>query len=45
MYATSGEQIFLDKTNYVVDELAACQEARGTGYVGGVPDEDRIGTR
>jgi len=42
MYATSGEQIFLDKTNYVVDELAACQEARGTGYVGGVPDEDRI---
>ncbi|TLP74019.1 glycoside hydrolase family 127 protein [Maribacter sp. ACAM166] len=42
MYAASGEQIFLDKTNYVVDELAACQEARGTGYVGGVPDEDRI---
>jgi DUF1680 family protein/acetyl esterase/lipase len=27
---------------YIVKELAECQTARGTGYVGAIPDEDRI---
>ena len=41
-YAASGDKRFLDKANYVVDELATCQKARGTGYVGGIPNEDNI---
>ena len=41
-YAASGDKRFLDKANYVVDELATYQKARGTGYVGGIPNEDKI---
>ncbi len=42
MYAATGDEDFLSKVNYVVEELAAFQEARGTGYVGGVPNEEKI---
>lgn len=42
MYAASGDERFLEKVNYVVRELAECQEARKTGYVGGIPNEDEI---
>lgn len=42
MYAATGDKNFLDKVEYVVDELAEYQEARGTGYVGGVPNEEEI---
>ena len=41
-YAASGDKRFLDTANYVVDELATCQKERGTGYVGGIPNEDNI---
>jgi len=42
MYAASGDKRFLDRVNYIVDELAECQKAHGTGYVGGVPGAKRI---
>ena len=34
MYKTTGNEEFLKRANYFVDELAVCQEANGTGYVG-----------
>ena len=37
MYAASGEKFYLDRANYIVDELALCQKANGNGYVGGIP--------
>ena len=42
MYAATGQREFLEKINYTIDELAICQDKRGTGYVGGIPDEDTI---
>lgn len=43
MYARStAEQALVDRQNYIVAELAACQRANGNGYVGGVPDAKRI---
>ena len=42
MYASTGDTLFKERINYVVDELAVCQDKRGTGYVGGVPNEDTI---
>ena len=41
-YAASGNKKFLDKTNYVVDQLEEIQQARGTGYIGGIPGEDTL---
>lgn len=42
MYASTGDERFKNRVDYIVDELKACQDARGTGYVGGIPDEERI---
>lgn len=42
MYATTGNKEFKARVDYIVDELAECQKARKTGYVGAIPDEDRI---
>ena len=33
---------FKNKVDYIVSELARCQQARKTGYVGGIPDEDTL---
>jgi DUF1680 family protein len=41
-YASSGDKQFLDRANYIVDELGECQKARKTGYIGGIPNEDKI---
>lgn len=41
-YAATGDQRFKEKTDYVVSELALCQEARKTGYVGSIPREDSV---
>ncbi|QCR22296.1 glycoside hydrolase family 127 protein [Pontibacter sp. SGAir0037] len=41
-YAASGDAEFLKRVNYIVDELALCQEARKTGYVGAIPNEDKM---
>ncbi len=42
MYAASGNVLFKERVDYIVSELAKCQDARKTGYVGGIPEEDRI---
>lgn len=41
-YAASGNKKFIEKANYVVDELDEIQKARGTGYIGGIPGEDTL---
>ncbi len=41
-YASTGNKAFLDRVNYIVDELAECQKARKTGYLGAIPEEDKI---
>ena len=42
MYASTGDKRFKERVDYIVSELALCQRARKTGYVGGVPDEDTV---
>lgn len=42
MYDATGNARFKQKVDYIVSELAECQSARKTGYVGGIPDEDKI---
>ena len=42
MYASADDKSFLDRVNYLVDELGKCQDARKTGYVGAIPKEDSI---
>ena len=40
--ASTGNEECRRRMNYIVDELALCQEAHGNGYVGGVPNGDQI---
>lgn len=42
MYAASGDDRFKKRVDYIVKELAECQNVRKTGYVGAIPDEDRL---
>lgn len=42
MYASTGNREFRNRVEYIVQELRNCQLARGTGYVGAVPNEDTI---
>jgi len=42
MYQTTGGQRFLDRVNYIVDELEACQQTDGDGYIGAFPRGKRI---
>lgn len=42
MYASTGDKRFREKVDYIVDELQRCQQARKTGYVGAIPNEDSI---
>jgi len=42
MYASTGEKQFKQRVDYIINELKICQDARNTGYVGGIPDEDKI---
>jgi uncharacterized protein len=42
MYASTGDKRFKEKVDYVINELALCQQARKTGYVGAIPNEDSI---
>lgn len=41
-YRASGDERFLDVAEYIVGELKECQDARKDGYVGGVPEGDRV---
>ena len=42
MYASTGSQAFAARVHYIVGELARCQDARRTGYVGAIPNEDTL---
>ncbi|HET9826000.1 MAG TPA: beta-L-arabinofuranosidase domain-containing protein [Chitinophagaceae bacterium] len=42
MYASTRNDEFRRRVNYIVDELEKCQRARKTGYVGAIPKEDSI---
>ena len=42
MYVSGGNAEFRKRVNYVVDELEKCQQARKTGYIGAIPNEDSI---
>ncbi len=42
MYASTGNKVFEERVNYIVGELALCQAARKTGYVGAIPNEDSL---
>jgi DUF1680 family protein len=42
---TSGNPDFKKRSDYIVDELERCQEARKTGYVGAIPNEDTLFNR
>ncbi|MEP6724754.1 MAG: beta-L-arabinofuranosidase domain-containing protein [Bacteroidota bacterium] len=42
MYASTHDEKFKERTAYIVSELAICQQARKTGYVGAVPNEDTV---
>ena len=37
-----GDARYRQRVAYIVDELALCQSRRADGYVGGIPDADRI---
>ncbi len=40
-YVSTGDTRFLDKVNYIIDELAVCQPLRN-GYLGAIPKEDSV---
>ncbi|TKB43818.1 glycoside hydrolase family 127 protein [Thalassotalea mangrovi] len=42
MYASTGDKEVLARLNYMVAELAKCQQQHGNGYLGAVPDGTRI---
>ena len=42
MYASTGDERFRERVKYIVDELEACQNANGNGYVGGIQDGKRV---
>lgn len=42
MYASTGNQHVLDRLNYMINELKACQDKNGNGYVGGVPGSKEL---
>ncbi|MBS1564944.1 MAG: glycoside hydrolase family 127 protein [Bacteroidetes bacterium] len=42
MYASTGDIRFKQKVDYIADALQRCQQARKTGYVGAIPNEDSI---
>jgi uncharacterized protein len=42
MYTSTGNETFKNRVDYIVSELAKCQDARKTGYLGAIPNEDSI---
>jgi DUF1680 family protein len=41
-YASTGNAEFKQRVDYLVAQLAECQQARKTGYVGAIPKEDQL---
>ncbi len=42
MYASTDNKKFKNKIDIAIHELAKCQDARKTGYIGAIPNEDSI---
>ncbi len=42
MFASTGDARFRERVNYIVKELATCQEANGNGYVAAIPNGKKI---
>jgi len=42
MYVATGNNEFKERADYIVTELERCQQARKTGYIGAIPNEDSI---
>ncbi|MGD2091682.1 MAG: glycoside hydrolase family 127 protein [Candidatus Aminicenantes bacterium] len=42
MAQTTGDQRFLDRVNYITEQLYLCQQADGDGYIGAFPNGKRI---
>ena len=42
MFISTGNNEFKKRIDYIVHELERCQQARKTGYVGAIPNEDSI---
>ena len=42
MFASTGDDRYKQRVDYIVDELVKCQVARKTGYIGAIPKEDSI---
>lgn len=42
MYQTTGDTRFLERVNYIVDELKKLQDADGQGYIGAFPNGKKI---
>ncbi|MBV7529761.1 glycoside hydrolase family 127 protein [Chitinophaga sp. sic0106] len=38
MYASTGDQVFQQKLQHMLDQLELCQQANKNGYIGGVPN-------
>lgn len=38
LFAATGEPRLRERLNYMLDELEACQQKNGNGYVGGIPN-------
>jgi DUF1680 family protein len=41
-YSNTGNAEFKDRVDHIISELARCQLARKTGYVGAIPNEDTL---
>ncbi len=41
-YASTGDERYKQRVDYMVGELALCQQARKTGYIGAIPREDSL---
>jgi DUF1680 family protein len=42
MFASTGNNQFKERVDFIVDELEKCQQARKSGYIGAIPKEDSI---
>ncbi|MCX6343503.1 MAG: glycoside hydrolase family 127 protein [Armatimonadetes bacterium] len=42
MYRSTGDKRYLDRVNYMIDELAEVQKANGNGFVGAMPNGKKL---
>lgn len=42
MYAATGDEKFKQRVDYIISELLTCQKKKGTGYIGAIPNGDKI---